>query len=230
MFLHRRVIAVSPSGDKILETAGVPGIQSGTPLATYDGRYILINSNLDDQGYFSVFDTTDDTSSPIEPVYQFTGNMTAPFGPLGGYLQPAEGYYDGGENNTNDFFAWGLASLENATSVGTGQLYGFQMPVDGGDMAAFAMGDMQAFEMSTAPVFANEGRNMYIASTKGEQRCWVGAEGFDRYRFSRARTEFIGLSRGSPQYISAAASPTLGGDPDFPTVYGPGMYGVLNLS
>ncbi|GKY93839.1 hypothetical protein MPSEU_000350800 [Mayamaea pseudoterrestris] len=217
-----RVIAVSPSGDQILETVGVPGVQSGTPLTTYDGRYILMNSNLDDQGYFSVFDTNGDTSNPIEPVYQFTGNSTAPFAPLGGFLQPAEGYYDGGEANRNDIFAWGVSVPENATAAGMGQLYAFQMPMDGSAMKAFALGGEQAFQMSTAPVFGNKGRNLYLATTRAEERCWVGEAGFDRSRFNRGRTETIGLTRGSPQYISAAAPPSLGGDPEFPTVYGPG--------
>jgi hypothetical protein len=224
LLLSRRVIAVSPTGSKILKTAGVPGIQSGTPLTTYDGRYILINSNLGDQGYFSVFDTTS-TTSPIPPVYQFTGNTTAPFAPLGGFLKPAEGYYDGGENNTNDFYAWSTSVPSNATSAGTGQMYAFQMPMDSSSpMSAFALGGTRTYELSTSPVFTNHGRSMYFAATKAQERCSVGQAGSDHSRFNRDKTTSIGLTRGTPQYVSAPAPPSFGGSSESPSVYGPGKF------
>lgn len=217
-------------------------------MTSYDGRYVLINSNVENTGYFSVFDVATVTSgASLEPIYQATAdefpvlinvtdpdalsNITSanvtnlPFAPLGVALQPAEGYYDGGENNTNDLFVWATDTQVGASQGGIGQMYAFQLPMDPtAPLAAFPLGDPQVWESSTAPVFANEGRSMYFATTRAETRCWIGSADSDRYRFNRAKTATIGASRGSPAYVASLASPSLSGSDDMPTVYGPGEW------
>ena len=81
----RRVLTVSLDGVMLWESASVPGQGAGTPQASKDGRHFAITHNLNQQGYFSVFDTT---STETEPIYQYQSDLvvfenSTPFSAVG---------------------------------------------------------------------------------------------------------------------------------------------------
>jgi hypothetical protein len=146
----------------------------------------------------------------IPVMYEYV-NGTNPFSPIGYYHNPTYGYYDGGENNTNDIFIWAFDTAKDATAVGTGQMFAFQMPMDpAGNMNVALLGiEARTFQASTAPVLTKMGLSMYWAVTRAEQYCWVGNNATKREFFNRGRTNSVSLSRGDPAWISSRASPSL---------------------
>lgn len=219
-----RVIALTMGGEKIFESIPLPGVQAGSPVTSSDGRYIYLTHNVDGKvGYFSMLDTTQlSGDDALAPMYQ-NYNDTNPFSPIGIFHNPAEGYYDGGQDNTNDMLVWKFDTREGAIYVGQGQMFGFQMPVDDNSpIGYFLLGGSQNFQASTPPQLTNYGRSMYWALTRALQSAWVGAEGSNKGRFNRGRTQSIGYTRGSPFIISSRAPPSFSSSPTEPTVYGPG--------
>jgi hypothetical protein len=207
-----RVICLSPSGALLLQSVPLPGVPAGTPVTSYDGRYIYLTHNIDQlTGVFTVLDTLDAAADGTIPAAYTYQNATNPFSPLGYYHKPNYGYYDGGENNTNDIFIWAFDTAKDATQVGTGQMFAFQMPMDpAGEMAVALLGtQFRDFQASTAPVLTKGGISMYWAVTRAQQNCWVGVNSTKRQFFNRGRTNSVSLDRGDPAYISSRAGPTL---------------------
>jgi len=210
------------TGNFLWESTPLSGVQAGTPQPTSDGRYVMVNYNLEQStGYFSVLDTSQAAPGAALAAAYTGSNQTNPFSPLGVYHNPSEGYYDGGEGNTNDMFVWAFDTAGDAQAVGVGQMFGFQMPVDGSSMEYMLLGGSRTFQASLPPVLTNQGRSMYWAVTKAEQRCWVGSATTSAARFSRGRTETANFARGSPPYASAKAPPSVSSDVAQPIVYGP---------
>lgn len=153
------------------------------------------------------------------------------------FHRPEEGYYDSddnqGKDNTNDAFYWSFdtdTSDPFATSVGEGQIFVFQFPsgynadVDGTvGLRVREIGPRRSWQSTTRPILTNGGRSMYWAQARGENRCWVGAQGNNTRRFSRSDTNTIRLDRrsGAP-WKAADAPPTLSSHPSEPAVYGSG--------
>jgi len=215
-----RIIGLSTSGQKLFESEPLPGVQSGTPVPSWDGRFVYMNSNVGGTtGYFSIIDTAQlvSASTPLAPIYQ-QSNSTNPFSPLGYYHRPVRGNYyrPGSRLNYNDMLVWGFETAMNETVVGTGQIFGFQLPTDGNPLEYFLLGGKQGFQSSTPPVLTNGGLSMYWAITRGQTVCWVNQQ------FDHSRTSYFGFARGSPAYIGARAPPTLASDSEFPKLFGPG--------
>ena len=218
--LCSRIIGLSTSGTKLFESEPLPGVQSGTPVPSWDGRFVYMNSNVGGTtGYFSIIDTAQlvSASTPLAPIYQ-QSNSTNPFSPLGYYHRPVRGNYyrPGSRLNYNDMLVWGFETAMNQTVVGTGQIFGFQLPTDGNPLEYFLLGAAQGFQSSTPPVLTNGGLSMYWSTTRGQTMCWVNQQ------FDHSRTNFFGFARGSPAYIGARAPPTLASDAEFPKLFGPG--------
>lgn len=206
---------MNPStGAQIIATGAVEGDCVGTPVTTKDGKYILITYNVGGAtGYFSVFDTT----SPTEPVYTYTmSNGTEPFGAIGYYWGPGEGYFPGGETNTNDVFIWALDNnLQNET-VGVGQVFAFQLP----EFNVTLVGGERLWQSPLPPIITNGGISMYWAVSKSEQRCWNGEAGRARFDFTQGG-ETVTFDRGLPRSAAALAPPTLSSAAIEPFVVGP---------
>lgn len=78
-------MTVSLEGTMLWESASVPGQGAGTPQGSKDGRHFAITHNLDQQGHFSLFDTS---STETEPIYQYQSDLvvfdrTTPFSAVG---------------------------------------------------------------------------------------------------------------------------------------------------
>lgn len=128
--------------------------------------------NVDESvGYFSILDTNDLVDDEPLGAKHTQSNDTSPFSPIGVAHKPAEGYYDGGEGNTNDLFVWAFDTKGTATSAGDGQMFAYQMPtspdLDGTfSMEYFLLGNTNTFQASLAPEFTNFGRSMYWAVSR----------------------------------------------------------------
>jgi hypothetical protein len=210
-------------GQPLWESTSVPGEGAGSPAASADGRFFAITHNLNQAGYFSIFDTA---STSTAPMYQYQSNLlvfntTTPFSAVGVYHNPLEGYYDStdnnGRSNSNDIFVFmtdtntDVLNAVGDPQAGSGQIYVFQFPVDffvnqdESSLAVIPVGTIRNFQGKTAPVLADGGRTMYWNMVRGEFRGWV------EQRFSRGQSGTLNLGRGSPAYIAGRASPTLSG-------------------
>jgi hypothetical protein len=204
----------------LLETSSVIGVAAGTPVATADGKYLLITSNSNNftTGNFNVFDK----ASPTAPIYSVSDPIEI-YSPIGYYHKPAQGYFTGGFDNTNDVFIWMYDNGGDATVSG-GSIWAFQFPVDGTttnlNITLVGPTDRQ-FQSPNPPVLTNSGLSMYWAVSKNEQRCWVdGAVNMGRYAFDKAGIK-VYFPRGSPPSASAKAPPSLSDAGPQPIVYGP---------
>ena len=64
--------------------------------------------------------------------------------------------HSGGESNTNDIMIWGFDTAGDATTAGTGQMFGFQFPRfyqdDGEGLEVLLLGDARTWQSSQPPV------------------------------------------------------------------------------
>jgi len=135
-------------------------------------------------------------------------------------------YYEGGFDNTNDVFIWGLdidgnpATNPNMTA-GDGQMYAFQLPVlsDSIDTGLTPVGGSRSFQSALPPVLANNGLNLYWSVTRSQLRCWAGEANLarDAFHTGPSTSEF---TRGDPFSAEAKAPPTVTSG-DMPFVFGP---------
>jgi hypothetical protein len=220
---NRRVVSLSLSGQELWVSPSLEGLSPGTPVVSEDGAHVFLTHNSAD-GTVGHFTILDGTSGEIffSQLYE-----SAPFAPLGIYYNPAEGYYDGGENNRNDILVWSVGPKPNETSVGPGATFAFQFPIDfashgdTSDLTYAALGnDVKDFQAIQKPVLTNEGRTLYWGTSRSQLRCWLGEEGMDRYRFSRARTSAVSFTRGTPAMQSVYATPALSNGPLNRSVFG----------
>jgi hypothetical protein len=179
---------------------------AGTPRITEDQLHLVVTSNSAQNtlGHFTVWNLADTTS----PLYQYDAptNSTEPqpFGPIGFYWSPIQGYYEGGFDNSNDIFIWGTDNELSDPAAGIGQVYAFQFPEDVVDglnttfMSAPSVtlvGAPRSFQSPTAPVLANEGLRMYWTGSRNEVRCWIGEQNVARNSFDKRPMAFTELPK-----------------------------------
>ena len=197
----------------------------GTPVVSEDGRFVFFTCNSDalSVGHFFILDGQNNGD-----IFHTQKNDNAPFGPLGIYHNPEEGYYDGGEGNRNDIVVWSVQPKPSDFVVGPGTIFGFQFPLGftgqldgvGYTVLDFELNKSRDFQAISKPVLTNGGRSLYWGVSRSQFRAWVGELGRDRYRFSRSFTAGIGFSRGSPPRQAVFATPALSSDPVEPFLFG----------
>ena len=82
---NRRVLTVDLDGAMLWQSANVPGEGAGSPQGSKDGRHFAITHNLNQQGYFSLFDTT---ATENDPIFQYQSDLlvfdrSTPFSAVG---------------------------------------------------------------------------------------------------------------------------------------------------
>jgi hypothetical protein len=218
------------------------GAAAGSPVVSFNGRYVFLthNSNILSVGHFSVLDTLDaSTNTSVLPIYS-EFNITYPFSPPGIYHNPAEGYYDGGQGNTNDLVIWSFAPKPLESQVGIGAAFIFQFPIgyvapneadsrqadqDGGDDFASRLfwimlgDDVKDWQAISAPVLTNMGRSLYWSVSRSQFRGWVGSSSNNVARFNRGRTGGPTFGRGSPRYAACPNTPALSSSTTQPMVF-----------
>lgn len=228
-------------------SAPLEGEAAGSPLTSYDGRYVYLthNSNAMSVGHFSVLDSLEASlSTPVLPLYS-EFNVTNPFSPPGIFHNPEEGFYDGGQGNTNDVVIWGHAPNPLDTRAGDGASFVFQFPIGYGapttsvgrqsdqdgeeeegpkDMSRrlfwMILGDRtKDWQAVSAPVLTNQGRSLYWSVSRSQFRAWVGSAGTNTARFNRGRTSSPEFERGSPRYAACPNTPALSSSTTEPMVF-----------
>jgi len=210
-----RVIALDLDGTELWISDDLEGVPSGSPVVSSDGNYVFLthNSNFGTVGTFTVLSVPD-----AGALFYTASNMTSPFAPLGIYHTPYEGYYDydNGRGNTNDLIMWVTQPKPEDTTIGDGQMFGFQFPVDAtsanSTIGYFLMGEEpRAFQATTAPTITNQGLNAYISASRSNFFGWYGTTTSPRGRFNRgpqgvANFERNSLFAGQPVFAAPAAS------------------------
>ena len=230
-------------GQEIFQSSPLPGVAAGTPVTDFVGDHILLTHNVaGETGYLSILNVRLlNPGSPLTPAFQGafedveeadgTTVVQKPFSPIGVFHNPAEGYYEGGQDNTNDMFLFCWDTPISATRVGDtdGRLFGVQFPTnytgDGQGLSFFPLGGRMEFQSPNAPVLTNFGRSYYWSVTKSSQYAVYGENALPRWWFDRLR--FTGRVTNLDRYnlipyLAARASPTLSSDPAQPTVFGVG--------
>ena len=186
-------------GEELWVSNPIEGVASGSPVISEDGNYVFLTHNSGNKtiGHFTILD------GPSGEIFFSQENADAPFAPPGFHHAPAEGFYEGGENNRNDILVWSVQPKPEDLSVGPGSIFAFQFPIDfegsNSTLKYNVLGDtVRDFQAIQKPVFANEGRSMYWGTSRSQFICWLGEEGRNRYRFNRGRTAAVGFSRGKP--------------------------------
>jgi hypothetical protein len=193
-------------GEELWVSPMLEGVVSGTPVASGDSQYVFLTRNVGGVvGHFTIL-----SAQTGDLFFTQQNNNEAPFAPPGIKHSPAEGYYDGGELNINDILVWSVRPKPDDENVGVGMTFAFQFPITfsgkASGLAYTVLGtEARDFQAVQKPVFTNEGRTMYWGNSRSQFRCWVGQEGQNRYRFSRAPTSIASFTRGSPARISVAA-------------------------
>ncbi|CAB9525684.1 expressed unknown protein [Seminavis robusta] len=245
-----RVVSLSFDGSVNWISAPLEGAAAGSPLASFDGRYVFLthNSNVMQVGHFSVLDSFGATNeTAVLPLYS-EFNTTSAFSPPGIYHRPEEGYYDGGQGNTNDIVLWSHAPNPAEDRVGFGAAFVFQFPlgyvapnqpvsigrqsdqnpsgVDGFDANTgrrlfwIILGDQtRDWQAVSAPVLTNLGRSLYWSVSRSQFRAWVGQAGTSSARFNRGKTAGPQFSRGSPRYAACPNTPALSSSTTQPMVF-----------
>lgn len=237
-----RVVSLGYDGTLNWISTPLEGAAAGSPLASFDGRYIYLthNSNAMSVGHFSVLDSLDASlSTPVFPLYS-EFNTTNPFSPPGIFHNPEEGFYDGGQGNTNDIVVWGHAPNPLENRVGFGSSFVFQFPIGYGSPssvlrqgeAANATKDMSRrlfwlilgddikdWQTESAPVLTNQGRSLYWSVTRSQFRAWVGSAGTNVARFNRGRTNSPEFERGSPRFAACPNTPALSSSTTEPMIF-----------
>lgn len=205
-----RVVALTMSGEELWVSPSLDGVTPGTPVISENGEFVFLTHNSDGEtvGHFTIL------SGSSGQVFFNETDLGAPFAPLGIHYNPAEGYYDGGQNNRNDILVWSVQPKPSDTSVGPGATFAFQFPIgfsgnpDG--LSYTPLGTtVKDFQAIQKPIFTNEGRTMYWGNSRSQFRCWIGAPGVNQNRFSRGRTAILGFSRGDPPRQAVFAPPVL---------------------
>jgi hypothetical protein len=216
---HSQIVGINPDGTERFVTAPIAGVAAGTPVSSADGTEIMTTHNVDGQtGSFTVFNTADTTN----PAFTYS-SADSPFGAVGYFHNPVQGYFEGGEGNTNDVFMWMYNTAGSTDTVGDGQMFAYQKPLSSGNatLEVNLVGGTRDYQSPNPPIFTNQGLSMYWAVTAASQRCWIG-DGLARNNFDGNHAESQGFDRGDPRYIASRAPPTLSSDPAQPVVYGPG--------
>ena len=177
----RRVIALTLDGQELWKSSQLEGVGSGTPVSSASGEQVFLthNSNFGSTGHFTVL-----LASMGGQTLFSQQNTTNPFSPVGVYHNPAEGYYDGGEGNTNDIVLWSFQPKPGDSSVGVGATFAFQLPIaypDKNPTSYILLGaEPRNFQSIVKPVITNEGRSAYFGTSRSGYSCWVGVANLKR--------------------------------------------------
>jgi hypothetical protein len=244
---------LSADGAKIVESTSLPGEGAGTPKVTRDGSHVVVTSNLNQTGYFSVLYLDDAEADPadpnqllpVAPMFRYKSshmqfNAPTPFSDVGFFHNPSEGWYESSNNvglgNTNDIFVWmtdtnkKILGTTGDPVAGEAVLYFFQFPID------YQPGSNASSTIDVAISGGNTSRP-YQSNTRpiltnfGRSMFWAMTRGevrswVDR-EFTRGHSNMTSLGRGDPAYISPRAPPTLSSNPVQPMVFGVGSANLV---
>lgn len=176
-------------------TPQLKGQVIGTPVISSDGAYIYVTHNLPAdvnsgkkaEAFFTMLSSETGTILFQESATK-TWNIDQQFGPIGMAPNPVQGFYDGGEKNTNDLLVWGPYPPDKYTynlPGDGGYIFGFQLPSnfskDQPNYSSFAtlrLANVQ-WTTTTPPTFSKSGQEMFFSASYGSVVAWTQGQEFD---------------------------------------------------
>jgi len=212
---HSQIVALLPDGKPFWKSSIFDGACSGTPVVGEDGTLVYFTRNTATTGSFTIL------SAGLNGTAYFN-NFTEPrpFAPPGIYHSPTEGYYLGGDGNSNDIVIFSNTAFYGETTVGVGSLFAFQSPLFGEPPSVTLLNNATTWYSFSPPKITNNGYSMYIPVSRSQFRAWVGAAGDNLNQFHRLPTATIQFPRGNPAWLAPYASVALSSSPTKPMVFG----------
>ena len=201
------------SNNVLMTSVEMSGKVAGTPVVSSNGKHIYVTHNTQAAGgQFSILDS--DTAKVLfTEVSTLENDRKVFYGPIGMVDSPAEGFYNGGEGNTNNMLVWGPLPPDDRSYLLDGSMRGFQLPTN------FRYGNTNELKRlktirlatvylttTTAPTLSKTGREMFLSASMGSIVAWTnGQELDDSKEWSRDDLERDITIRERPIY----SSPTL---------------------
>ena len=195
------------------------GACSGTPIIGEDGSLVFFTRNTLTDGYFTILSADLDGE-----VFYNNFTQPRPFAPPGIVHNPAEGYYLGGAENTNDLVIFGSTAFPSELGVKTGSLFAFQLPdqlllLDDEPMVN-VINNASTWYSFSPPKFSNFGYSMYMTTSRNQFRAWIGSAGDRINQFNKLATATASVTRADPVWLAPAASLALSSSPTKPMAFG----------
>lgn len=174
------------SNNVLMTSVEINGKVAGTPVVSSDGKHIYLTHNTQaGGGQFSILDS--DTAKVIfTEASIMDGDNKAFYGPIGMVDSPAEGFYNGGEGNTNNMLVWGPLPPDDRTYLLDGSMRGFQLPTNFRHGRANDLKNLKTIRLATvylttttAPTLSKSGREMFLSASMGSIVAWTNGQELD---------------------------------------------------
>jgi outer membrane protein assembly factor BamB len=143
--------------------------------------------------------------------------LVAPYAPPGIAISPVRGSFEGGDENKRDVIIWSYMPTPNATAVGPGRTFAFQLTSDysdGGSTADFnvkVLSPNSTWQSTTAPLIVAKGLSMYWSVSRSQLRAWIptpnATNGTADGSFDQDRTHSVEFDRGNPSFLAPFVKP-----------------------
>jgi hypothetical protein len=221
---NSRVVALGhPAGDFLWVSPVLEGACSGTPVISGDGKLIFLNhnSNGESRGHFSILSFSEKGAALLSRI-----NTVAPYAPTGIIINPVGGSFEGGDKNERDVIIWSYMPTPDATAVGPGRTFAFQLTSDYSDGGSTADLDIKvllpevSWQSTTAPLIVAKGLSMYWSVSRSQLRAWVStpnatnstvstpnATNSTDGSFDQDRTHSVDFDTGNPSFLAPFVKP-----------------------
>jgi outer membrane protein assembly factor BamB len=228
-----KVVALgNPAGELLWISDRLEGECAGTPVISSDGRLVFLthNSNQGTYGHFSIV-----SAQGMGRALFSRANTVAPYSPPGYVWNPTLGNFEDNENNQRDVIIWSYAPTPDATEVGPGRTFAFQLNSDfnnnTSDFSVDVLSPEVDWQATTAPLIAANGLRLYWSVSRSKLRAWIrstnstgatnstgstNSTGNDG-KFDQERTGGFDFARGDPSSLAGFSTPQVD-DLENPTI------------
>jgi hypothetical protein len=212
--IESRIHSISiTDGALIWESKALLGACSGTPVISFDDKYVFVTHNRMTNGTFTILHA----SSGV--VFFQAADAQQLLSPPGIFFFPSQGNFQGGEGNMNDLVVYAnKPSLTNVEVPMDSATYAFQFPIGfAGSKEGLKVTTLlnnSDFQTFTPPLITNQGNSMYWGVSRSKVIGWIGIA-FDR----DVGGNNIGYGRGDPPSLPILSEIVMGKDTVSPSLY-----------
>lgn len=208
---NSKVVALgNPAGDLLWISDSLEGECSGTPVISGDGKLVFLthNSNRGTYGHFSIISVAGKGRALFSRA-----NTVAPYAPPGYIWNPTQGNFEDNQNNKRDVILWSYAPVPDATEVGPGRTFAFQLSRDFNNNTSDFDVDVLLPEVdwqsTTAPLISANGLRLYWSVSRSKLRGWIRLTNStgDDGKFDQSRTDEADFDRGDPPFTAGFTTP-----------------------
>ena len=231
-YVYSKVVALgNPAGDLLWISDRLEGECAGTPVISSDGMLVFLthNSNRGTYGHFSIVSVQGKGRALFSRA-----NTVAPYSPPGYIWNPTQGNFEDAQDNNRDVIIWSYAPTPDATEVGPGRTFAFQLSRDfNNNTADFDVNVLLPevdWQSTTAPLIAANGLRLYWSVSRSKLRAWIRSTNStatnstastnstgDDGKFDQSRTGDFDFDRGDPSFLAGFTTPQVD-DLENPTI------------